>query len=220
MELFTITALAALTATIIVYAFNPIAKHIHLIDTPDAKRSIHAKATPLTGGIIIYCAFIISIIIEVTSHPVLSFPYSLFIAPTLLFLVSLYDDIHHIQPSYRLITHILVASIIVVEQDLGIVSFGNLYTDTPVELGNWSIPFTIFAIVGLINAFNMIDGLNGLAGGISLISLIFLYQTGTVDTIAFTILTTAIVVFLIFNLGLLGKKIKFFLAILEVHYSD
>ena len=43
-----------------------------------------------------------------------------------------------------------------------------------IELGIFSIPFTVFCVVGMMNAFNMIDGINGLCSGSAMLSLLFI----------------------------------------------
>jgi UDP-GlcNAc:undecaprenyl-phosphate GlcNAc-1-phosphate transferase len=45
---------------------------------------------------------------------------------------------------------------------------GRLTGEQLFTLGRWSLPLTVFALVGVMNAFNMADGLDGLAGGLAL----------------------------------------------------
>lgn len=53
-----------------------------------------------------------------------------------------------------------------------LLSFGDLLSSGPINLGISTIPVTIFCTMGIINAINMLDGLDGLAGGVSLLALI------------------------------------------------
>lgn len=53
-----------------------------------------------------------------------------------------------------------------------LLSFGDLLSFGPINLGILAIPLTIFSTVGVINATNMADGLDGLAVGLSLIAFI------------------------------------------------
>ncbi len=82
------------------------------------------------------------------------------------------------------------------------------------ELGYFGVIFTIFAVTGMVNAFNMIDGINGLCSGIALICLIALIFVGGSSTLNYGILIAAssIIGFLIYNLGLFGKKRAVFLG--------
>ena len=82
------------------------------------------------------------------------------------------------------------------------------------ELGYFGVIFTIFAVTGMINAFNMIDGINGLCSGIALICLLALIFVGGSSTLNYGILIAAssIIGFLIYNLGLFGKKRAVFLG--------
>ena len=64
-----------------------------------------------------------------------------------------------------------------------------------------------------MNAFNMIDGINGLCSGLAFISMIFMgvFYNGFIGT-HLIIAVGAIAGFLIFNLGIIGKKRWVFLG--------
>ena len=56
---------------------------------------------------------------------------------------------------------------------------GNLLGTGDISLGVlFSIPFTIFCVVGLMNAYNMIDGLNGICASLALIPIMYLTVLG------------------------------------------
>ena len=49
-----------------------------------------------------------------------------------------------------------------------LVNLGNLFGFGDINLGVFSIPITVFCVVGLMNAYNMIDGLNGICASFAL----------------------------------------------------
>ena len=64
-----------------------------------------------------------------------------------------------------------------------------------------------------MNAFNMIDGINGLCSGLAFVSMIFLgiFYNGFIGT-HLIVVVGAIAGFLVFNLGIIGKKRWVFLG--------
>jgi UDP-GlcNAc:undecaprenyl-phosphate GlcNAc-1-phosphate transferase len=93
--------------------------------------------------------------------------------------------------------------------DLGnLLGFGNLY------LGPLGIPITIFMVVGVCNAFNMLDGMDGIVGFVILVCSSAISLIAYLNDVPEVLFLGSILclVFLLFNLGLLGKKWKLFLG--------
>jgi UDP-GlcNAc:undecaprenyl-phosphate GlcNAc-1-phosphate transferase len=82
------------------------------------------------------------------------------------------------------------------------------------DLGYFGIIFTIFAVTGIINAFNMIDGINGLCSGSALIAFLAIIYFGITNALSYgsLIIASALIGFLVYNLGLFGKKRAVFLG--------
>ena len=95
--------------------------------------------------------------------------------------------------------------------DEKIVNVGNLFGFGDIHLGNFSMIFTIFCVVGLINAFNMIDGLNGICASLALLPIAYVALFGNFSY-GLLIPIGAIIGFLAYNLGYLGKKRRVFLG--------
>ena len=76
-----------------------------------------------------------------------------------------------------------------------------------------SVIFTVFCIVGVMNAFNMIDGINGLCSGLAFVAMLFMgiFYNGF-HWHAFNFCCWCNCWFLIFNLGIIGKKRWVFLG--------
>ena len=92
-----------------------------------------------------------------------------------------------------------------------LVQVGDLLSLGEISLGFLSIPFTIFCVVGLMNAFNMIDGLNGICASLALIPIMYVTYLGNFSY-GLLIPIGAILGFLAYNLGYLGKKRGVFLG--------
>ena len=145
-----------------------LALYLGIVDAPISNRKIHTKAVPLLGGIGIFMSFLLGYMIFAPKYNLM---LSILIASFLLILLGLFDDItkkdntKSIPSKYRIIVHILCASIIVFYGGLELTSinvFGYI-----MNFG-WFSPFlTIFIIISIINAINLIDGLDGLSAGIS-----------------------------------------------------
>lgn len=162
----------------------------------------HEKPTPLVGGLAMYCAVVIVLIVFFLlfeqAHSLLIYHY--IAGASLLMIVGVLDDRFHMSFVVRIIVQIIAAMIMVAQGNI-LYSLGELFTTSTLLLGRFSVPLTIFAVVGVINALNMIDGLDGLAGGIGFISFCFLLIFPFDPTYAMIILVWlgALLGFLLFN---------------------
>ena len=151
-----------------------------LVDLPDKSRKFHKRATPLTGGISILAALLISgklyIDLNNLNGFVPEFTYYLMLSSIPLVLVFLIDDFKNLKASQRLLIQSFFSIYMIYTTGIHIESFGNLFGLGVINLGIFSIPVTVFCIVGIMNAFNMIDGVNGLCSGYSMISLLSLHS--------------------------------------------
>ena len=140
-----------------------------------------------------------------------NFSISLYICALFIMIFMIFDDSYDIKASYRLIFQSLVVLLMIAMTDEKISGVGNLLGFGDINLGILSIPFTVFCVVGLMNAFNMIDGLNGICASFALIPILFVAFFGNFSY-GLLIPIGAIVGFLAYNLGYLGKKRRVFLG--------
>lgn len=159
-----------LMALVIAYLITPsimkLCWKIGAIDVPRDSRRVHKKPMPRLGGLAIYIAFIVAGFITLPLN--LPLIQGLLIGGTVIIIVGIVDDIYNLPAKVKLVGQILAASVLVmfglkvewVTNPLG----GMLY------LGKFSIPITIFWVVGITNTLNFIDGLDGLAAGIAAIA--------------------------------------------------
>jgi UDP-N-acetylmuramyl pentapeptide phosphotransferase/UDP-N-acetylglucosamine-1-phosphate transferase len=136
----------------------------NLLDFPN-ERSSHIIPTPRGGGLALVIVTIISIGLLYFIGPRSSVNglSSIFLGAILVAGVSLWDDFHPLPYWIRLLVHLVVAGIVVIEVGYWRVFYlpfiGAIY------LGWTGLPVTIFWVVGMINAYNFMDGVDGIAGG-------------------------------------------------------
>lgn len=196
------SAFTLLSAFVIAYFSTPLVIRLAYrwgaIDRPDL-RKVHQTAMPRMGGMAIFLAFILCMLVFVKA----SGPFTgIIIGAAIIFAVGLLDDIYQLSAWIKLAGQILAASVAIY---FGVqIHFVNNPFDGLLSLGYFSIPLTLLWIVGISNAINLIDGLDGLAAGVSGIAaltmaIVALIQGQTwVALIAF-VLVAAILGFLPYN---------------------
>lgn len=188
-----------------------------LIDLPDGRRKFHKRATPLTGGIGILLAVIVSTQIYLDFNNlrgyVPEFSLNLYSASIPLLILFLIDDLKNLKPRYRVIIQIMLSLFIIYSTDIYLSNLGNLFGFGEIYLGIYGIPITVFCVVGLMNAFNMIDGINGLCAGSAMMALLFIgFYSGLMSDSVLIIVIGSMMGFIIFNLKFFGEKREVFLG--------
>lgn len=139
-------------------------RRLGVLDHPSG-RKIHTNATPLLGGLAIYCATIIPLLLNAVMLPDME---ALLLSGTFIFLVGLLDDVRPLPPIWRFLAQILASAFLIFAGNISL----KLFAGTPVPA--LDIPLTMLWLVGLTNAMNFFDGMDGLAAGLSIISALFL----------------------------------------------
>jgi len=85
-----------------------------------------------------------------------------------------------------------------------VASLGNLFGFGPINLYNWSIPFSVVCALGVMNAINMLDGLDGAAGGTALVAGLWLAYAALLQSLGtqamlLMLLCAAVAGFLVWN---------------------
>jgi UDP-GlcNAc:undecaprenyl-phosphate GlcNAc-1-phosphate transferase len=204
------------------FAINMILRNVAknnnlLVDLPDKSRKFHKRATPLTGGLAILIAALITGEVYVNFNDlrgfIPDFTYYLIISSIILVLIFLFDDMRGIKASIRILFQSALALFMILTTDVYISNIGNILSFGDVYLGTFGIPFTIFCVVGIMNAFNMIDGINGLCAGCAMTALLFIgFASGLIYDSMLVLLIGTMIGFLIFNLRIVGKKRAVFLG--------
>jgi len=176
-------------------AATPLVKKLALkldvIDLPKGKRKIHDKPIPLLGGLSIYIAFVVVMILKGGNLSMSEI--GIITGATVIVIGGVIDDTFDLKPRYKLIFQI-TAAVILIAFGVHISSITNPLANGE---GYWNvgwlaIPFTILWVIGITNAFNLIDGLDGLAAGVALISSITIFIIAILNNRADAAILTAI----------------------------
>ena len=150
-----ISLVATLLATVLVIALRPWAIRLQLVDKPDDRKT-HKGDIPLIGGPVIWLVVLIGIIAFIPNF------LSAIVAATMLVILGVIDDRQPIPAKIKLLFHLSVASIVVMDEGLTISDVG-IFPEVfgSPKLAALHAALAIIAIVTAINAFNMIDGIDG-----------------------------------------------------------
>jgi UDP-GlcNAc:undecaprenyl-phosphate GlcNAc-1-phosphate transferase len=191
-------------AILVLIKFAP---RLGLLDHPSYRKH-HSVPTPAVGGLALYVMMVVLFLSGVASS---ENTVPLLVATTLVTLVGALDDYRHVRPRLRLLTHFIVALIMVYGAGLRLDSLGSIGpAGGYIILGPFAATVTIFGIMSVINAMNFIDGLDGLAGGLTLIAvsgLWFLFSiTGQATPSLIPVMAGGLVAFLLFNARWFGRR--------------
>ena len=192
-------------------------KYNFLVDLPDRSRKFHKRPTPLTGGIGILIALLLTgklyIDLNNLNGYIPDFTFQLMLVSIPLLVLFLIDDLKSLKPRFRILIQCLLAVYMIFSTNIYLVSLGDLFGFGEIRLGIFSIPVTIFCVVGIMNAFNMMDGINGLCAGCAMLTLLFIgFYSGLIYDSMLVLIIGSMIGFLIFNLGFFGKKRGVFLG--------
>ncbi|KPL24029.1 MAG: hypothetical protein AMS23_06025 [Bacteroides sp. SM1_62] len=188
--------------------FRRIALKTGIISKP-GRRRVHTRSIPYLGGLAIYFAFVITILIVCYISKQFGLEFcqkltGLITAGTLIVILGLWDDIRDIGPITKLIGQVMVALILFgfgFRIELVTNPFTGAELTMPLLL---SLLFTVGWVLALINAMNLIDGLDGLAAGITFIvcgALFFiaLYLNNYLNVFLLAVLAGSVLGFLRYN---------------------
>ena len=192
-----------------------------------SSRHIHNRPVPRLGGAAVFVSFLVTIGVAFFAKDLLSVPRTpgqsllpvVFCGATLIWLLGLLDDVWHMRASYKLIIQVLVAA--------GVYSLGFQirFISFPIlgilDIGDYSVVFTVLWIVGAINAVNLIDGIDGLCSGVVLCCLLGIFTMATIfgtesGMVVCSALIGSVLMFFVFNFSpasvFLGDSGSYFLG--------
>jgi UDP-GlcNAc:undecaprenyl-phosphate GlcNAc-1-phosphate transferase len=232
--------LVLLVATLAGIAITPLVIRVavarQLYDTPDATRRIHTRLIPRLGGVVVFIATGLGLLVaslvgvagDKLSPERQNFFAGVLLGGAVLFAVGLVDDLRGVRPATKLAAQCVAA---VIGYGFGLrIELLTLGPTTALALGWLSLPLTVFWVVGVTNAFNVIDNMDGLATGLALVALATVLGAalllGNTDVVLVCVaLTGALLGFLPYNFNpariFLGDSgslfVGFMLAVLSVH---
>ena len=168
-------AATALVAALIVFGITPlvkvVAQKIGAMDVPKDDRRMHTVPIPRLGGLGIFLAFFLSVLLfmKQIDRPM----QGILLGAIVIVILGVFDDIYTLRATLKFLVQICAACIVVFYGNCRIQYLTNPFgtgASAYIDLGVFSIPVTIIWIVAITNAVNFIDGLDGLACGVSCIS--------------------------------------------------
>lgn len=160
-----------LVAFLIAYCFTPFVKKLALaagaVDMPD-ERKIHSEPMPRLGGLAIYQAFVIAVLLAVPYSKDL---FGILLGGTFIVVVGILDDIYQLPAKVKLLGQI-ASALVLIAFDIKVewLSIPFAGEGEYIYFEYLSIPFTVFWVVAFTNVTNLIDGLDGLAAGVGAIA--------------------------------------------------
>tara|TARA_B100001027_G_C16232797_1_gene315461 strand:+ start:43 stop:1035 length:993 start_codon:yes stop_codon:yes gene_type:complete len=193
---------------LVLFVCASVSYKLNLVDIPN-KRKIHDKPVAFTGGLSISIIYISSI------HFFDVYGKELNLILSISFLIAILgfiDDKFNLNAGSKLSLQIIPIFYLIVFESMALTNIGD-YDVFRLDLGTFSIPFTLLCILFLINSFNYFDGIDGLLSSISISIIVILYFLVHDDNVKLFLLTifVPITTFLIFNFSLF-KLPKLFLG--------
>ena len=152
-------------ALVLAIGATPLARRLALrtgmVDQPNA-RKVHTSPIPLLGGVAMYGAFVLALILFADRFYV-SQIISIIVGATWVSFLGVWDDRVRLRPSVKLAGQIFGA-LILVASGITVDLFGE-----PIL----NIAITLFWIVGITNAMNLLDNMDGLSGGVAAVAAAF-----------------------------------------------
>ena len=173
MNFFYIPWMAFFLAVVFVFVSKKLADQFHIYDNPDSILAVHERPVPHLGGLGIFLAASIALMVSsffILKQINLLRLFSVFIGGLLAFSLGLWDDLKwkrvrkDYRPSAKFTLQVVVSGVI----SIVLITGGLSIKFIPV--GIIGILLVIFYIFGGMNAVNMQDGLDGLATGLVAIS--------------------------------------------------
>lgn len=203
MSLLAASVLGFFITVILILVLAPLARQIELVDRAGGHKQ-HEGSIPLVGGVAMFCGLLVALqALGMPSDALNAFA----LGGGLLVVVGVLDDHRHLPASVRFAAQVGAGLLMTLKGGVVVENLGPLVSPTPLALGDFAIPFTVFGVVGVINAINMMDGIDGLAGGISAVATMLLIwlaadaeQAAAVQALG--ILLAVILGFLVFNFPL------------------
>jgi UDP-GlcNAc:undecaprenyl-phosphate GlcNAc-1-phosphate transferase len=156
---------------LLIQIYIKVSKKVGLVDQPGT-RKIHQQSIPLVGGLAIFTAMAITAFFNPTILLSVLIYKNSFIALSLIFFMSVYDDRFDLSAKLRLLIQI-TAAFLVAYSGVRIESMFGLFGIHAISV-EFQYIITIIVLVGSTNAFNLIDGVDGLAGSIGLVTTLLL----------------------------------------------
>jgi UDP-GlcNAc:undecaprenyl-phosphate GlcNAc-1-phosphate transferase len=201
---FLVPCVASLLLTVTVRA---VARRWGIVDHPDGKRKLHEKPVPLWGGVAVYLAVVLGLVVAACGKSgagpeQANLATVVIVAAGVVCLFGSVDDTWCLNSRHKLLLQVAaVLPVVLLGYSVDrVVAFGY-----PIHLGWFGVPLTVAWLVGCINALNLLDGMDGLASIVGLVTaamlaIIAINMGNHHVAVIAVVLAGALVGFLVFNL--------------------
>ncbi len=138
-----------------------VANRTGTVDRP-AQRKLHLEPIPLLGGVAMYAAFLLALLLFGDRFYVPQL-VGIFVGATLVSFLGVWDDRQPLRPLLKLAGQVL-AALILVASGIRVHLLQIPWAD---------VAITLVWVVGITNALNLLDNMDGLSGGIAAIAAAF-----------------------------------------------
>jgi UDP-GlcNAc:undecaprenyl-phosphate GlcNAc-1-phosphate transferase len=186
-----------------------LARRIGLVDRPDGRRKLHARITPVSGGLAILLAalgvLLLGLLLPGTSDllgPLGREMRGLLLGAVVICLVGVADDYRGLRGRHKVLGQLVAVGLVLAH---GVrVDAVHLFS-WRIEMGALALPFTLFWLLGAINSLNLLDGMDGLLGSVgTIVALAMAVMAGMyghwIEACVAVTLAGALVGFLRYNL--------------------
>jgi UDP-GlcNAc:undecaprenyl-phosphate GlcNAc-1-phosphate transferase len=164
---FAIALVASMTLTVPVRA---LAIRVGLVDQP-GPRKVHTAPIPLLGGLAMYCAVVLAVLVTMASSA-RSQSLGIVLGATLIGIVGVLDDSGRLHHQIKLFVGMPVAAFILLASGVRATFFETFRPGT-----EWAViadaAFTVFWVVGITASFSIFDHMDGLCAGVAAIAAFF-----------------------------------------------
>lgn len=198
-----------------VFFLKHLALKFDLLDIPDHRKN-HIGQVPLVGGLSIFLGIAAAFLLFPASGTEIT---AFLVAAILIVSIGLLDDQFDLKVRHRLLVQLLASLVITLGSGVTIQTLGEFGAGGGLQLGWFSVPFTVFSIMVAMNAFNFLDGIDGLSGLLFMIAMLAVISmcllvsgSALANYIVPLVFFMAVIPYMIFNLGLLGRHNRIFLG--------
>ncbi|MDQ7029257.1 MAG: MraY family glycosyltransferase [Ardenticatenia bacterium] len=153
-----IFTLALAVAVVGTPLMRQVAIHLGVLDRP-AARKVHTTPMPLLGGVAIYAAVLVALMLYADRREVVQMA-GILVGGTWVAFTGVWDDHTGLRASAKLLAQVVAA---------GVLLAAGVQVKLPVP-GWLNIVLTVTWVVGITNAFNLLDNMDGLSSGVAAVA--------------------------------------------------
>ena len=195
----------------LIFLLRVVAHFFGIVDYPGGRKQ-HERPTPTVGGLAMFFAVLIALIVDDSLHGDVAI---LLGCAAALVVLGILDDKRGLSVSLRMMIQVFLVTVVIVGAGGTVTHLGAMF-GREIPLGMFAIPFSVIAFVGGINAINMIDGADGMAGKMALITMLgvvtIFYIAGAAQLPMAMAMLGTLVGFLLFNSRLFVKRAWVFMG--------